>query len=158
LAVPSGISRTTLPYHLPDSSAGGSLVAVQCELSGTNQLKETLSCLLSSKLSLGKHLEIVRGSDTAHAFGEKEWYAAIRKDLDDDDVLRIIGPYDFRTIRDYGHARHNLMTCEGKQSRWSGQVMTGWFLVNVFVAAFGVALCILIVVVGLLRQNAVDIL
>lgn len=131
---------------------------LQCELSRTKQLKETLSCLLPSTLSLGEHLEIIGGSNTARPFGEKEWYEEIRKGLDDEGVLRIIGPYDFRTIRDYGHARHNLKSCEGKQSRWSGQVMTGWFLVNVFVAAFGVALCILIVVVSVLRQNAVDIL
>jgi hypothetical protein len=129
---------------------------IQCELSRTKHLKETLSCLLSCKLSFGVHLEIICGSKTVHPFGATEWYEAIRKRLDSEDVIRNIVPYDFRTIRDYGHARHNLKNCEGKESRWSSQVMTGWFLVNAFVAIFGVALCILIVIVSLLSQNAVD--
>jgi hypothetical protein len=134
---------------------------IECELSRMkqlkeSQLKESLSCLLPGKLRLGEYLEIKCGFRTAHPFGEKEWCEAIRKGLDDDDVWRVIGPYDFRTIRDYGQARHNLKSCEGKQSHWSGQIMTGWFWVNLFVVVFGFVLCVLIVF-GLLSQNPVDI-
>jgi hypothetical protein len=107
------------------------------------RLTSSLACLLRCGPEFGKHPEIPCPS-TTHDFGTKSWCGAARKVLDD--ALQSIAPYGFRTIRDYGQARHKLKSLEGEQSDWSGRVARGWIGVNGMVVVFGVALCSWIVV------------